>query len=95
MAKRGRPLNDDDFLALEVHRVMQAYKCGVRAACVRIARGKERDKVPLPPDGTKKRWTLGSRWQGLNAGTLEQRYFRWLRREEERQKMQTLTIEFP
>jgi hypothetical protein len=107
-AKRGRPLKDDDFLAMEVHRVMQAYKCGVRAACKRIARGKKQDRVPLlggpwrlnrkkEPTRQKatKAYTIGSPWQGTNAGTLEQRYFRWLRREEERQKAHTLKIEFP
>ena len=95
MAKRGRPLNDDDFFAMEVHRVMQAYKCGVRAACVRIARGKERDKVLLSSNGTVKRYTLGSPWKDTNAETLEWRYFAWKRREEARQKAQTLKIEFP
>ena len=55
MAKaRGRPQNDDDFFAMEVHRVMRAYDCGVRAACVRIARGKKQDKVPLPSAGRKR-----------------------------------------
>jgi hypothetical protein len=95
MARRGRPPNDDDFFAMEVHRVMRAYECGVRAACQKIARGKERDKVPLSPDGTKKRWTLGSPWKDTNAETLEWRYFAWKRREEARQAAQSLTIEFP
>lgn len=109
-AKRGRPLKDDDFLAMEVHRVMQAYKCGVRAACKRIARGKKQDRVPLlgepwrlnrkkePTNAPRRKgtkpYTTGSPWQETNAGTLEQRYFRWLRREEERQKAHTLKIEF-
>jgi hypothetical protein len=93
MAKRGRRQKDDDFLAMEVHRVMRAYDCGVRAACQRIAQGK---KVPLPPrsDG-KKRYTIGSPWRGTNAGTLEQRYFRWLRREEKQQQALALRIELP
>jgi hypothetical protein len=90
--KRGRPLNDDDFFAMEVHRVMRAYKCGVRAACQRIARGKRRDKVPLTPRNGVQRYTVGGPWKDLNAGTLEQRYFRWLRREEERQKKLTIEI---
>jgi hypothetical protein len=90
---RGRPQNDDDFFAMEVHRVMRAYGCGVRAACVRIARGKERDKVPLlPSPGRVRRYTVGSPWKGQNATTLETRYFRWLRREEERQKKLTVKI---
>ncbi|MFZ1948705.1 MAG: hypothetical protein WAU74_01385 [Pseudolabrys sp.] len=106
MAKRGRRQNDDDFLAMEVHRVMRAYKCGVRVACQRIARG---GRVPLltprwsvskdgkPVRGKPGKWfTVGGPWEGRNAGTLEQRYFRWLRREEERQRALTLEIrEFP
>lgn len=95
MAKRGRPLNDDDFFAMEVHRVMQAYGCGVRAACQRIARGGRQYKVPLSPRGKVRRYTVGSPWKDTNAGTLEQRYFRWLRREEKRQAALTLKIEFP
>lgn len=95
MAKRGRPINDDDFFAMEVHRMMQAYGCGVRAACQRIARGGRRDKVPLPSRDGIQRYTVGGPWKGLNAGTLEQRYFRWLRREEKRQAALTLRIEFP
>jgi hypothetical protein len=89
MAKRGRPQKEDDFFAMEVHRVMQAYNCGVRAACHRIARG---GRVPLPPREGRKRYTVGSPWKDSNAGTLEQRYFRWLRREEERQKKLTIEI---
>ncbi len=91
MAKRGRPLNDDDFLAMEIIRVMRTFRCGVRAACKRIAEGKKPE--PLPPRKGMKRFIKGSPWQGTNPGTLEQRYFRWLRREEERQK--TLMQEFP
>lgn len=105
-AKRGRPRKDDDFFAMEVHRVMREYNCGVRAACKRIAEGGKRSQasvyvtlVPPPPLKEPPRrikgWTVGSRWKRTNAGTLEQRYFRWLRREEARQKMQTLKIEFP
>jgi hypothetical protein len=92
VAKRGRRQKQDDFFAMEVHRVMRAYGCGVRAACQRIAQGK---KVPLlsRSDG-KKRYTVGSPWQGTNAGTLEQRYFRWLRREEKRQQTLALKIDF-
>jgi hypothetical protein len=97
MAKRGRPLKDDDFFAMEVHRVMQAYGCGVRAACQRIARGGRQDKVPVSfwPRDRRQHYTVGGPWKGLNAGTLEQRYFRWLRREEKRQAELTLKIEFP
>jgi hypothetical protein len=87
----GRPKNDDDFLAMEVHRVMWAFDVGVREACRRIALGW---KVPirkvhgLPPG----RWaTRGSAWKGKHPATLEQRYFRWLKGEKERQ--QKLTIE--
>jgi hypothetical protein len=98
---RRRPRNQDDFFAMEVHRVMSAYGCGVRAACIRIARGMDRDKVPLPSgqkpgryrDGRVATHTLGSPWKGQNAKTLETRYFRWLKREDERQK--TLTVKIP
>jgi hypothetical protein len=92
MAKRGRPIKDDDFFAMEVHRVMAASHCGVREACRRIANGW---KIPLPPRKGIKRFTKGSPWQNSNAGTLEQRYFRWLRREEKRQQALALKIEFP
>jgi hypothetical protein len=87
----GRPKNDDDFLAMEVHRVMWAFDVGVREACRRISLGR---KVPIrkvhgrPPG----RWaTHGSPWKDKHAGTLEQRYFRWLKGEKKRQ--QKLTIE--
>ena len=90
MAKRGRRRNDDDFFAMEVHRMMQAYDCGVRAACRKIANGAAAQQL-LPRKGLK-RWIRGSEWRGQNAGTLEQRYFRWLRREEERQKKLTIEI---
>jgi hypothetical protein len=45
----GRRQNQDDFFAMEVHRVMSVYDCGVRAACEKIARGKR--EVPLPARG--------------------------------------------
>jgi hypothetical protein len=91
---RGRPQNQDDFFAMEVHRVMRAYGCGVRAACVRIARGKRRDKVPLPSAGRKGRptHTVGSPWEDQKARTLETRYERWLKREKERQEKLTVKI---
>ena len=98
MAKaRGRPQNDADFFAMEVHRVMRAYDCGVRAACVRIARGKKQDKVPLPSAGRKGRptHTVGSPWKDQKARTLETRYERWLKREKERQKKLTVKIHTP
>jgi hypothetical protein len=125
--KRGRPIKGDDFLALEIHRVMRAFKCGVRAACRRISRGDDvpllsapwtmskqgtprrlkprrpksqkitskRQKPPPRPKSQKSsRWmTRSGEWKGENAGTLEQRYFRWLRREEERQKKLTIEIQ--
>jgi hypothetical protein len=87
----GRPKNEDDFMAMEVHRVMWSFGVGVREACRRIARG---DKVPIrkvhgAPTG---RWvTLGSPWKGKHPRTLEQRYFRWLKGEKKRQ--QKLAIE--
>ena len=82
-AKRGggRPRNDDDFLAMEVHEFKRAYGFGVRKACKWIAKGLEAE---LRPRKGMRRKVRGSRWKGKNAGTLEQRYFRWLRREEER-----------
>jgi hypothetical protein len=94
MAKRGRPLNDDDFFAMEVDRVMRAHDCGVRAACQRIAKGGKRSRAHVvitvvkkgEPPRRVKGWTVGSRWRGMNAETLEWRYFAWKRREEARQK---------
>jgi hypothetical protein len=95
--KRGRPLNDDDFFAMEMHRVMRVFGCGWRAACRRISRG---DKVP-DKEPVVKQWSLdpatklprcrpvkteGSQWQGQKVRTLETRYQRWLAREKDRQK---------
>ena len=76
--------------------MMAAYGCGVRAACERIARGKERDKVPLPSAGRKGRptQTVGSPWKDESFRTLETRYERWLKREKERQKKLTVKIHF-
>ena len=86
----GRPKNDDDFLAVEVQRVMWTFDVGVREACRRIARGY---KVPLPTlPGKPPRWTVGSPWKGTKPGTLEQRYFRWWKLEQERQKKLTTEI---
>jgi hypothetical protein len=88
----GRSKNDDDFLAMEVHRVMWAFGVGVRTACRRISRG---DKVPIRKvhGGPTGRWmTLGSPWKRTNPGTLEQRYFRWLKDEKKRQKKLTTEI---
>jgi len=87
----GRPKNDDDFLAMEVHRLVWSFDVGVREACRRISRG---DKVPIrkvhgAPTG---RWTHGSPWKGTNPGTLEQRYFRWLKDEKKRQEKLTIEI---
>jgi hypothetical protein len=100
---RRRPRNQDDFFAMEVHRLMSAYRCGVRKACVRIARGMDKDKVPLPAgqkpgryrDGRVATHTVGSRWKDQKARTLETRYERWLKREKERQKKLTVKIPNP
>jgi hypothetical protein len=94
MAKpRGRPRNDDDFLALEIQRVMRAFGCGWRGACRIIENGVA--KVPLPSRPGIQRFTRGSPWKGQRFRTLEKRYERWLRREEERQKKLTAKIHFP
>jgi hypothetical protein len=87
----GRPKNGDDFLAMEVHRLMWSFNIGVREACRRISRG---DKVPIRKvHGTSTdRWTRGSPWKGTNPGTLEQRYFRWLKDEKKRQEKLTIEI---
>jgi hypothetical protein len=102
----GRPKNDDDWLAMEVHRVRGAHGVSVEEACQRISRAKppgagrrlrpdqERNAVPLRTRrGGKEQWTIGSRWMGINAGTLEQRYWRWRRAEKARQEK--LAIEIP
>ena len=100
----GRPKNEDDLLAMEVHRVMWAFDVGVQKACEHISAGSD---VPLQSapwtiskDGTpervapEKRWaTAGSPWQDINAGTLAQRYWRWRKAEEDRQK--NLATEIP
>ena len=89
VAKRGRKQTADDFLAMEIHRVMRLHHCGARAACRRIAAGEAEE---LPPRNGKRHFTVGSLWRGISAGTLEQRYFRWLRREEAKQVMQAITV---
>jgi hypothetical protein len=86
----GRPKNDNDFLATEVNRVMWIFGVGAGEACRRIARG---DKVPLPTrEGKPQRWTKGSPWAGINHKTLERRYWRWRRDEEERQEKVAVKI---
>jgi hypothetical protein len=103
----GRPKSDNDFLAMEVHRVMLACDVGVLEACRRISRG---DRVPLatppwqvsaPTDGgepsiarLKGKWkTKGSAWKGIPATTLTTRYWRWRRAENERQQeLQKLAV---
>ena len=97
----GRPKNTgEDFLAMEVHRVMTAFNVGVAEACRRISRG---DRVPLltapwkvSKDGTAARMkgrfmTKGSPWKGINPTTLESRYWRW--RKAEKEQEQKLTVE--
>jgi hypothetical protein len=102
----GRPKSDDDFLAMEVHRVMWAFNVGVAQACRRISRG---DKVPLatrpwqvsaPTDGgepsiarQKGRYvTKGSAWKGIPATTLASRYWRWRHAEQKRQQKLAVKI---
>jgi hypothetical protein len=96
----GRPKNEDDFLAVEIHRVMSVFDTGVKEACRRIARG---DKVPLRTGVVQKSgkrkpaMTAGSPWQStevqpIKAGTLERRYWRWLRAEKQRQKKSAVKI---
>ena len=104
----GRPKNDDDFLAMEVHRVMWAFNIGVEKACKHIEAGTPVPLLTAPwtlKDGKatmlEGRWATGSRseeikaspWQGINAGTLAQRYWRWRKAEKERQK--NFTTEIP
>jgi hypothetical protein len=89
----GRRQNQDDFFAMEVHRVMSVYDCGVRAACEKIARGKR--EVPLPARGGVRRYTVGSPWKGQKVRALETRYWRWLKREKKRQQEFRVTIRVP
>jgi hypothetical protein len=90
----GRPKNDDDFLAMEVHRVMLVFDIGVEEACRRISRG---DKVPgvrlwSPGKPAQDASTVGSPWKGTKPGTLEQRYWRWKKAEQWRQKKLAIEI---
>jgi hypothetical protein len=100
----GRPKDDTDFLAMEVHRVMWAFDVGVAEACRRIGRG---DKVPLPTSTWKispgdeaasatrlagRARTVGSPWKGINAKTLASRYWRWRRAENKREQKLAVKI---
>jgi hypothetical protein len=62
----GRPRANFDWLAMEVHRVMAAYDCGVRTACKKIALGRKADKLALPRTATRGAgwYTVGSPWKG-------------------------------
>jgi hypothetical protein len=86
--------NDDDFLAMEIHRVMLASNCAVAVACERISRG---DKVlistPLwgidssgKPAKLARVQTVGSPWKEIPPKTLERRYFAWLKKQKVRQQ---------
>lgn len=83
--------NDDELLAVEVHRVMLALGLNVEGACAHIAAGGD---VPLqsapwmlsPKSGVPeqvaslpgKRWgTRSSQWKGIKAATLTRRYYSW------------------
>jgi hypothetical protein len=99
----GRPRNEDDFLAMEVHRVMWVFDVGVEKACDHISAGTPAPLLTAPwtlaQDGTpervspEKRWAAGgSPWQGIKAGTLAQRYWRWRKAEKERQEKSTIEI---
>jgi hypothetical protein len=86
----GRPKNENDFLAMEVHRVMWAFDVGAEEACRRIERG---DKVPLATRPDKPpRFTFGSPWKGIRCTTLASRYWRWRRAEKERQEKLAVKI---
>ena len=73
------------FLAMEIIRVMRAYQCGVRAACQRIAGEKSGTGAVAATEGDEAVYH-GQPMEGHEPRYIEQRYFRWLRREEERQK---------
>jgi hypothetical protein len=92
----GRPkLADNDFLAMEIRRVMATSACGEREACRRIARG---DLVRSPvslwrgPGDRVTVYTKGSPWKGQNPLTLEGRYARWKRAEKAREARMRITI---
>ena len=100
--QRDGHLRSNDFLAMEVNRVIWAFGVGVDEACRRISRG---DAVPLlsgpwivskPGDGPPKITraegqysTKGGKWKGINDKTLARRYKKWLAEEKERQQNKT------
>ena len=86
----GRPKGNDDFFAADVHWMMQSAECGVAEACRKLSLG---DQMQVPSRPGTRRYIKTDRYKGKNPDTLEQRYFRWLKREKERQ--QKLAIEIP
>jgi hypothetical protein len=100
----GRPKNDNELLATEVHRVMWGLDLDVEQACAHISKGGDAPLLTAPwqlsKDGVpervnpEKRWvTRGSRWKGVKAATLVRRYYLW--REDYAEHQKNFTADIP
>jgi hypothetical protein len=73
-----RPRRDWFWLVRDVGLVRQRENCTIQKACWLLAKGKAFPNVVTLPKGESIRVQAG-KWVGMKPGTLEQRYYEWIR----------------